>query len=361
MALKYSTVEQFAKTLGLISKIPSWGVGETPVNEAIGTGDSTQLIFYLDHKNILSGSYTIYADGTAMDETDDYALDLSTGKITLTEAGKIKLAGTAVTGKYSYINNEMEESFLQTILERAETEVDNDCNTIFIDTSVNNPEYILETEIQSSEGIFEDRIIVNKKPLIDISSSLSGAHDLTQETIDLKAGDGVLFPTSGNLIIDSEVISYTGTETDQLTGVTRGAMGTTAAEHLDEATVHSTILFLSDTAEGSSVSWTVQPWDSSMFAKDTGLLYSFLGAQTPLARIGVANRIKILYYYGYNSLPSDITRLALIYAKRQLIQDNIGKAMIAGRNEFKPEMFNADRDEIERIISSYIVLPMGNT
>jgi hypothetical protein len=44
-----------------------------------------------------------------------------------------------------------------------------------------------------------------------------------------------------------------------------------------------------------------------------------------------------------------------------LIQDNIGKAMVAGRNEFRPEMFNVDMEEMERIKNSYIILPMGNT
>jgi hypothetical protein len=44
-----------------------------------------------------------------------------------------------------------------------------------------------------------------------------------------------------------------------------------------------------------------------------------------------------------------------------LIQDNIGKSMIAGRNEFQPEMFTVDEEEIDRIASSYRVLSMGNT
>lgn len=43
------------------------------------------------------------------------------------------------------------------------------------------------------------------------------------------------------------------------------------------------------------------------------------------------------------------------------MQDNISKSMIAGRNEFKPEMFNADKDEIRMIVNDYIILPIGNT
>jgi len=35
--------------------------------------------------------------------------------------------------------------------------------------------------------------------------------------------------------------------------------------------------------------------------------------------------------------------------------------MIQGRDEFNPEMFNADQTEINRIMGSYLVIPMINT
>ena len=92
----------------------------------------------------------------------------------------------------------------------------------------------------------------------------------------MKCSCGVeLFDCDVVLTDCSEVVYYTGITTDQLTGVTRGEMGTTAASHSDGDAVHSTILFLSDTAEGSAVSWTVQPWDTSMFANEDGLYRSY--------------------------------------------------------------------------------------
>jgi len=363
MTLKYTTTTQFVNALGMGNKIPSWDIGATAhTNEAVGTGDDSETQFFLDQSYILAGSYTLYADGDAMTETTHYSLDLETGEITLTSAGVTLLSTDALTAKYTYINSGMTDDYLSTVLERAEKEVDNECNSIFIDTSATNPSYILETEIQSSEGRYQDRIISNKKPLKDISTTLNGDHDISQVTFDLAAGTGTNFPTSGSIIVESEVISYTGITTDQLTGCTRGAMGSTAATHEDEVEVHTTILFKSDTAEGSSVVWTVQPWDTSMFANEFGLLYSFSqSSPTVLSRSGVANRIKLLYYFGYDSVPKDITRLTLIFAKRQLIQDNIGKSMIAGRDEFQPEMFNADINEINRILNAYRILPQGNT
>jgi len=363
MALKYITTLQFARSLGLRNMIPSWDIGDdTHANEAVGTGTGSKSQFFLDQKNIIAGTYTLYANAVAMTETTHYSLDLETGEIILTSDGITMLSTNALTAKYEYFNIGMSDAYITEVLERAEKEVDNECNTIFIDTSSDNPSYILETEIQSSEGLFHDRIITKKKPLIDISTTLDGAHDISQDTVDLAAGTGADYPSTGSIIVGSEVMTYTGITTDQLTGVTRGAMGTTTATHDDGDTIHSTILFRSDTTEGTSVSWTVQPWNTSMYATDEGLIYKFADADpNPLTRIGVANRIKILYYYGYNSLPTDITRLSLIFGKRQLIQDNIGASMIKGRNEFRPEMFNADMEEMKRIINSYIILPMGNT
>ena len=43
------------------------------------------------------------------------------------------------------------------------------------------------------------------------------------------------------------------------------------------------------------------------------------------------------------------------------MQDNISKAIFQGRDEFNPEMFNADKMEADKIIAHYKQLDMGNT
>lgn len=363
MAIKYATTLQLAQIIGIIKKIPSWSIGdETPTNEAVGTGDNSQTQFFLDQINIIASSYTLYANVVAMTETTHYTLDKDTGEITLTSDGVTMLSTNALTAKYKYFDNGMSDSYLTSVLERADKKIERDLNTIFTDGTATNPSYPLETEIQSSEGSYQDRILTTKKPLKDIETTLNGAHTDSITTISLAAGTGTNYPSSGSIIINSEVITYTSISTDNLIGCTRGASETTAAAHSDGDAVHSTILFRSDTIEGTAVTWTVQPWDTSMFANSDGLIYKFRDADpSPLTRSGVANRRKIVYYYGYDTIPEDITRLSLLFAKRMLMNDNIGKAMIAGRNEFKPEMLNADIGEINRIMNSYIVLPMGNT
>ena len=140
------------------------------------------------------------------------------------------------------------------------------------------------------------------------------------------------------------------------------AIEVTAATHSEDDEVHSTILFRSSTIEGTAVTFVVQPWGTSMYATAEGLFYKFKDADPdPLTKSDVANRIKIIYYYGNDTIPEDITRLSLLFAKKMLINDNLGKSLIAGRDEFQPETLTVDIEEIQDIIQSHIVLPMGNT
>ena len=84
------------------------------------------------------------------------------------------------------------------------------------------------------------------------TTTLNGALDDSTTTIVLTSGTnftgvstGVVEPTSTNtsgtptwgILVDTEIISYTGVSTHTLTGVTRGAFGSTAAAHDTGATV----------------------------------------------------------------------------------------------------------------------------
>jgi hypothetical protein len=369
----YATVEQLAEIIGIKVNIPSWEPGTTPSNEEVGTGDNSATIFYLDQKNILDGTYTLFygADATTTTElidVTDYSIESDTGKITLTTAGKTKVGTNKIFAKYSYTKNAMSNSYLTEILNRSETKVDNETNTTFTDGTATNPTYPLETEIQSSPGYFREQIIIEEKPLIDIVTTLDGDLAIDATTVPVATGTGSNYPSSGYIIINSEVISYTGISTDNLTGCTRGTMGTTATTHTDGDSIHSTILFLSNTQEGVARVYTIQPWDINMHANETGLFYSynqsvFQASQYSdrLYKQDVADRVKLIYYHGYDTIPEDITRLTLIFAKEMLVKDAIGSSLIAGKDEFRPGVMTSNMGEIESIINSYIVIPMGNT
>ncbi len=367
MAIKYATTQQLGEVIGNIKNIPDWAIGtDSPGNEAVGTGNNSKTGFWLDQKNIVLASYTLYANAVAMTETTDYTLDKTTGEITLTSAGVTKLSTNALTAKYRYFDNGMSDAYLTSVLERADKKVDNSTNTTFTDGTATNPTYPSETEIQPSPGYFRDQIIVENKPLIDVETTLNG--DLAIDATTIPLTDASDYPSTGQIIIGSEAITYTAISTNNLTGATRGALGTDAATHTDLDAVHSTIFFLSNTIEGTAVTFTIQPWDTQMHVTAEGLIYSFAesvfsSSQYPgrLTKQDVANRVKIIYLYGNNTIPKDITRLSLLFAKQMLMKDTLSKAMIAGRDEFRPEVLDSDNTEINEIIGSYIVLSMGNT
>jgi hypothetical protein len=367
MTLKYTTTTQLAEILGIVKKVPSWTVGATPSNEEVGTGDNSKTIFYLDQLNILADSYTLYygADATATDpliETTDYTLDKDSGKITLTTAGVTKLGTNKIFAEYKYVSNGMTEDFLTTTLERAEKEVDDTCNTTFNDGTVTNPTYpFILREKHPSQYIYNPMYFSDERPLIDVASTLAADIDDVVTSIVLATGTGTNYPSTGYIIIDKEVISYTGITTDTLTGCTRGQLGSTATSHLENAEVHTTIVEISDTYPTGTPIWQFLAWNTGVTVNNLGKFYIYEDCRIDNIYQDVADRVRISYYNGFDTIPKDITRLALLFAKRQLIQDNIGKSMIAGRDEFNPEMFNADMNEIKMIVDSYRQNGMGNT
>lgn len=367
MTLKYATTTQLAEILGIKNEIPSWDVGSTPSNEEVGTGDDSETIFYLDHKNILSNSYVLYHGATAattdtLTEVTHYTLDKTTGKITLTSAGVTLVSTNKIFAEYSYISNSMTDDFLNTTLLRAEKEVNDSTNTIFNDGTVTNPTfpYILR-EVHPSQFMIKPQYFTGERPLIDIVSSLPGDITDSATSILLTTGDGSKYPSSGFVYIDSEIIAYTGITTDTLTGCTRGQLDSVAAAHVTGDSVHTTIVEISNSIQGSVPVWEFLSWDNKFVANALGKIYIYEDALISNIDQDVANRVRISYYNGFDTIPLDITRLTLLYAKRQLMQDTISKSITAGRDEFNPEMFNADMSEINMIVNAYRQNGMGNT
>lgn len=68
-----------------------------------------------------------------------------------------------------------------------------------------------------------------------ISTVLSSAIDNIVATIPVT--DTTFFPSAGYIVIDQEIIQYTGKTGISFTGCTRGADGSTAASHLSAAVV----------------------------------------------------------------------------------------------------------------------------
>lgn len=373
----YATTLELAESLFIVGKVPSRDVGETPSLELVGTGDGSASVFYLDQERILAGTYTLYygsAEASAVEftETTYYSLNKDTGKVTLTSGGITELSTNNIYAEYKYVKEEakLTDSFLTKVLNRAKQLVDDTLNTTFTDGTQTNPDYpLVADERQESKGVTQNRYWTKKRPLIDVSSTLASDLSSGGTTAELNSGDGDKFPTSGRIIIESEIIDYTGRTADILTGMTRGTDGSTAATHSTDKEVHTTIVQLSGTQEGTEPVWYIQEWNKDIYIDDLGEVFlhdsrltdNSTGDNILLPEIGVANRFKIRYLHGYDTIPDDIKRLNILFAKRALIQDNIGQSLILGRDEFNPEMVNVDNTEIQRIINAYRQNGMGNT
>lgn len=96
-----STLITFFDTVrGQVDPFLLWDAQESVITaEAVGTGDGAQTVFYLDHKNIKSG--TIKVGGVAKTAGVDYTLDQDTGVITFL-GGHIPAAAAAVTADYEF-------------------------------------------------------------------------------------------------------------------------------------------------------------------------------------------------------------------------------------------------------------------
>ena len=66
------------------------------------------------------------------------------------------------------------------------------------------------------------------------ATTVNEALDASETTITLTSAAS--FPTAGTILVDSELITYTGKSTNDLTGCTRGTLGSTAATHSNGAT-----------------------------------------------------------------------------------------------------------------------------
>jgi len=375
--LYYATPLQLAAILGIKSDVPSWKDSTTPTatKEEVGTGDGSNTEFYLDKKNVIPDTCTLYygSDQTTTDqltETTHYTLAKDTGKITLTSAGVTLVSTNKIFAVYSYFLKDLRSSMIVDALLRAEKEVDNTLNTTFRDGTETNPSFIGNTEIHESQGRFNRRYQLHKRPLIDITSSLDGDITSSDVSLDVASGDGASFPSTGTILIGSEIITYTGVSTDTLTGLTRGVGGSTAAAHSDGDAIHTTCVESSSTPQGNTVTWKSLAWGTEFYA-DSDLSVIHINDVTIIAgtyadnavypAAGVANRLRVRYLSGWDSVPVDITRLTLIFAKRMLIRDNLSRSLIFGRDEFNPNLYNADKEEIDRIVGTYREIPMANT
>ena len=140
--------------------------------------------------------------------------------------------------------------------------------------------------------ILENGALYDITPLRDVSNTATTtteALDATETEIDLASVTGLT--ATGAVLIDSEIITYTGISTLTLTGCTRGTNGTSADTHADGAAVTQALINPLATTSGSAVITITDEAHGAL----TGDWVAISGA----AAIGGITADEINDYYGY--------------------------------------------------------------
>lgn len=371
---RYATPLQFLAAIGAAGNVPSRGVGETPAKEDVGAGTGSAITLYLDQEGIIRDTETLYygASETAavspLTIATHYTIDYDTGAVTLTAAGATLVSTNHIYAKYKYNTLGVSETLVEEILDRASQFIDDVTETTFTDGTVANPAFPVKTDELTSRFPTEQRYYTTIRPLVDITSALASGITTTSTNLTLTSGTGSDFPTSGTIVIDTEKITYTGVTTDTLTGLTRGVGDSDAATHDSGAVVHTAVVEASSSPQGQAPTFQVMQHESQVKVSDLGVITLMDNTLWPQGNYVEAvpatpwtpDRVRVTYHYGYQTIPTPIKRLAILYAKRMLIADNIGGSMIKGRDEFRPEMFDVDNREIQSILNIYRQIRMTN-
>lgn len=367
----YATTEELSEFMGMIGETPNPRIkSDTRLLEVVGTGTGSTARFYVDNAYIIAGTYTFYYGATetaalaqSLTETTHYTLDKDLGILTLTTAGMTLVSTNNIYAAYKYNSIGFKDSELQDQLNRAASEIEKRTHNYWCDGTAATPDWkqILD-ETHEGRGAYNRSYFLKKRPLPDLTTSLSSDAAVGATTLSVTSTDG--FPSSGYVNIGGEKITYSTKSTTTLT-----CTATTVA-HSSGDTVYSYVFEASNSLEGITPTWTVLTQGSDYYLDlKTGRVYfsasdlNVTDAQAyelnpPRA---VPNRFRGSYIWGNDEIPYDITQLTLMLASKDLLHRVVRKAHSAGLNDFQPGIVNIDEEWIEKKIKEYKLSPMGTT
>ena len=95
---------------------------------------------------------------------------------------------------------------------------------------------VLNQEHQITSIISSSQYAIDVISLLD-TTAINDTNGINESVTSVTVDDTSSFASSGTIKIDDELITYSGKTSDTLTGLTRGALSTSAATHADDATV----------------------------------------------------------------------------------------------------------------------------
>lgn len=358
---RYTTVLGFNKSLEMDSAIPNRVETGDPVKETIGTGDGSTKKFYFDNGFLIRNSETLYYGSTEAAATDvlvrdtDYTIDYDLGEITLSDAILATVGVQSIYGVYSYNKYSKKDSELYLKLTRAETEIDEMIDTVFVDGTTATPDWgVAQNEDHMGQGSFNRVYQTDKYPLNSTTTTATDAVSAADTTVTVGSTNG--FPASGYFGIGNDKVQYSEKTDTEFTVVT----GLTTA-HAAGVDVTPFIVEIATDDEGNTPTWQPQSWKSEFdvdfkagevkinndAVEGTILLDNF---HPPNA---VFNRLRLTYQYGYDTIPADIKRAVYMIAGKEMYTTNVLNALARSSDGFSSEAISDIDSWLKKIIQKY--------
>lgn len=250
---------------------------------------------------------------------------------------------------------------IRKIVLRAESEIDERCDSTFKTTVVTkelydfnqytswkSPEQLRSYGSDSLTGtrndfyntFQNDKLKLENFPVITSFTQLNGVTTTTATTLTVDSTSG--FPTSGTIFIynstnGTEAITYTGTTSTTFTGCTRAANSTTATAHADNSYVTMVTVSRNGAGMSSADTWTdlePQVGGGGSFIVDgsTGIV-TFVDN---LPSLGF-RKIRSSYTYGKVSVPKVVERLCILLSVRDVIISKSNSSQFDSINDIRLE------------------------
>lgn len=374
--LKYSTVEGFARYLGLLQQVPN---KDYPTKESLGTGDNVTTEYFLHSDGIIEGTYNIYYGPTyiALTEITHYIMDLTLSKIVLTSVGLALVGTNALYASYKYfsINSGLTNAEALLALNSAENQITNTTNEVFADYTDNDPKYkkVLDEIHHANSPSMSDWKNRGKvfdlayPPLINLETTTNGNYVTGSSSITLSDTTG--FPTSGTLNIADNKVAFTARTGNVLT------IPTSTPSIPSGSLVKGEVIEVSFTPEGGTTLYNVitPELDYTIdYVQGRILLLSnaYWNQNVTHAEDTVyptRYTVRICYMNAwyeageYPYIPSEIEQVTYTIAAQAMYPRIIGREYLKGNNNFRPGAFNSTRDDIRNTLINYKPLNVGTS
>lgn len=373
MTSSYASPWELVRFLNIEQTVPDRkATGSTRGRELVGTGDNSNLVFWLDKSYIIDNTYALYhgfpgASGTALTDITHYALDKDNGEITLTTTGKAVVGLGTVSAVYSYNDLELTNTQLQEALDRAQKDIDKKTNSHFAVGTQATPDYEKETnEKHTGKGKHDRDYFLDKFPIPDVSSPLASATHVGATTVWVDSTSG--FPNSGYFGLANEKVPYGSKTSSAFYGITNQVSAVYEGGTSTAKVVYPYVFELSTTSSGTKPSWSVLEVDEDydidlntgkvhLFVTEYDLTYYALQYPPRL----IPNRFRASYIAGRDTIPDDIKRACLMLAAKDLMHAIGRKAGLHGMSLPEIPALNLDDTWINDTLESYKNRKHSNT